>query len=60
MPTGKDWHLHFQHLTPRRIARMRGAVKILLDDSMFKEHYAEFHRLDYFLRKVQEERREGK
>jgi hypothetical protein len=57
MPMPKEWYEHFQRLPAARITRMRGAIKVLMADSMFKEHYSEFYRLDYFLEKVQVERK---
>jgi hypothetical protein len=60
MPTGKVWLEHFKHLKPQRIARMRGALKTLLEDSMFKEHYTEFYTVDGLLKTVQWERQVNK
>jgi hypothetical protein len=57
MPTGKDWENHFKRLPAAKVTRMRSALKVLLADSMFSEHYGELHRMDYFLEKVQAERK---
>jgi len=57
MPTGKDWEEHFKRLPAARVTRLKSAIKVLMSDSMFKEHYSEFHRLDYLLEKVQTERK---
>lgn len=57
MPTGTDWYEHLKRLPAARVTRMRTALKVLMSDAMFKEHFGELHRVDYFLEKVQTERR---
>lgn len=56
MPMGKDWYEHFKRLPAARVTRIKSAINVLMSDSMFKENYSEFHRLIYFLEKVQNER----
>ena len=57
MPIGKDWREHFQRLPVQKITRIRNAIKLLLTDTMFKEHYPEFYRLDSLLEAAQEYRK---
>ena len=60
MPTGAEWKEHFRHLSSRRITRMRSALQVLLDDSMFDEHYHEMYVMDSLLRDVQWERQKAR